>query len=198
MVSKKATEQILAECAIRFDEASDDCNKFVKRVAAAFFEPDLFTGPQMNADAIIQETEARWTSLENSHVRAIAEAKAGSFVIAGMTSTDLSATHGHLAVVVGLDGELSGTVVVPICYAGSLSAGARVQRRRVSETFPAAAARSGQVRYFSKSPETLPRVSPVLRLTDHLLGVRSHSTTVASVSSRTRRVASLDQPNADS
>lgn len=51
---------------------------------------------------------------------------------------------------------------VPICYAGSLNPAARVQRKRVSETFGAQVARAVQ---------TLPAVAAVSRLVDELRGV---------------------------
>ena len=116
-----------------------------------FFEPDLFAGPSMNADAIVAElrSSASWTSLSTSHTDAIAQAKAGKVVIAGMTSTELKSKHGHLAIIVGDDGQLSGTVTVPICYAGSLNAGARVERKRVSVSFGTGPARKSKISYFA-------------------------------------------------
>lgn len=168
-----AKDEVLSECALEFAANSDDCNKFVKAVCATFFEPDLFSGPAMNADAIIDElrTSGDWKSLGTDHARAIAAAKAGQVVIAGMTSGELEAQHGHLAIVVGDDGQASGTVVVPICYAGSLNASARVQRKRVSETFPAAQARNSKISYFSRDAQTMPITAAVSRLTDRLRGI---------------------------
>ncbi len=168
-----AKDEIIAECALEFDANSDDCNKFLKAVAATFFEPDLFTGPDMNADAIIEELRAStdWTSLDTSHSDAIKHAKDGQFVVAGMTSGELASKHGHLAVVVGDDGQKSGTVTVPICYAGSLNASARVQRKRVSETFPAKQARDSKISYFAREPQTIPKFSAVSRLVDRLRGI---------------------------
>lgn len=168
-----ACEEILAECALAFAANSEDCNKYVKAVSAPFFDPDLFTGPDMNADAIVASLRASsdWMVLGNSHVKAIAKAKAGQFVVAGMSSGELQSTHGHLAVVVGDDGQMSGTVRVPICYAGSLNAAARVQRKRVSETFGAQVARDSKISYFSRDVQTLPAMIAVSRLVDELRGV---------------------------
>lgn len=167
-------DEILAECAIAFSANSDDCNKYVKAVAGPFFDPDIFTGPGMNADAIMRQlrSSADWAALGRAHDKAIAEAKRGKFVLAGMTSEELNSTNGHLAVVVGDDGQLSGSVIVPICYAGSLSAAARVQRKRVSETFGAQVARDGKISYFSRAAQTIPVVAALSRLVDDLRGVR--------------------------
>lgn len=168
-----ARDEILAECALAFNANAEDCNKYLKAVSATFFDPDLFTGPGMNADAIVVSLRAseQWAQLGNVHDDAIANAKAGQFVIAGMTSAELKSTNGHLAVVVGDDGQLSGTVLVPICYAGSLNPAARVQRKRVSETFGAQVARDGKISYFAHAVQTLPAVAAVSRLVDVLRGV---------------------------
>lgn len=169
-----SADRILAECAIAFSSNSDDCNKYLKAVAAKFFEPDLFTGPAMNADAIVAELQAStdWIRLGTSHVDAIRDAKAGRFVVAGMTSEELSSSHGHLAIVVGDDGKNSGSVLVPICYAGSLNPNARVERLGVSWTFGSRPARESRISYFSRTPDTVPSVSAISRLVDHLRGVR--------------------------
>jgi hypothetical protein len=178
-----ARDEILAECALAFSANSDDCNKYVKAVAGPFFDPDLFTGPGMNADAIVALVRASkdWTSLGTVHDQAIAKAKAGQFVVAGMTSAELNSTNGHIAIVVGDDGQLSGSVRVPICYAGSLNAAARVQRKRVSETFGAQVARDGKISYFSHDVQTLPAVVALSRLVDNLRGVRIPTTEIGRV-----------------
>ncbi len=176
-----ARDEILAECALAFAGNSEDCNKYVKAVSGPFFDPDLFTGPGMNADAIVALLRAStdWTSLGFSHDQAIENAKAGKFVVAGMTSAELQSTNGHLAVVAGDDGQMSGRVRVPICYAGSLNAAARVQRKRVSETFGARVARDGRISYFARDVQTLPATLAVSRLVDELRGVRIPTTEMA-------------------
>lgn len=178
-----ARDEILAECALAFGANSEDCNKYLKAVSGPFFDPDLFTGPSMNADAIVTllRAAADWTSLGTSHDKAIADAKAGKFVVAGMTSAELQSTNGHLGVVVGDDGQMSGTVRVPICYAGSLNPAARVQRKRVSETFGAQVARDSKISYFSRDVQTLPSLFAVSRLVDGLRGVRVPTTEMALV-----------------
>lgn len=182
------SEQFIAECAMKFDDNKSDCNQFLKAVLSSFFEPDLFTGPHMNADAIIAEVKVSddWTYLKKSHKNAIRDAKAGMFVFAGMTSFDLSSSHGHLAVVVGDTGQASGTVIVPICYAGSLNATARVQRKRVSATFPASMARASKIEYFSREPDTLPVQSSTSRLVDFALGLRVEPELKKNVKTRTQ------------
>lgn len=183
-----AKEQILAECAIAFGANSDDCNKFVKAIGSVFFEPDLFTGPNMNADAIVSEmrTAPTWSKLGQTHTSAIRDAKEGLFVIAGMTSTELGSLHGHLAIVVGDDGQNSGNVLVPICYAGSLNPSARVQRKRVSETFGSTMARESKISYFSRLPQTLPQLTAVDRLLDYVSGIRVQPDVFAIERSKTK------------
>jgi hypothetical protein len=163
-------DKILAECAADWPNNNKDCNTFVKVVVRPFFEPDLFSGAGMNADAIIGEMNAQsgWTKLGTSHTGAISAAKAGEFVIAGMTSTELGDGHGHLAVVVGDDGGNSGEVLVPICYAGSLSSNARVARERVSGTFGTDNARQSRISYFSRSVDTEPSAKALDLLVDFL------------------------------
>ncbi|WP_340116177.1 hypothetical protein [Pelagibius sp. 7325] len=187
-MTDSTSDKIIAECAIAFSSNSDDCNKFVKAVAAVFFEPDLFSGPGMNADAIIAEVEASgdWTKHLKSHTGAIKAAKAGRFVVAGMTSRDLASSHGHLAVVVGDDGANSGDVLVPICYAGSLNASARVERKRVSETFGASHARKSEISYFSRPVQTVPEAPAVGRLVDFLRGVRVEPQLVSARSKKSK------------
>ena len=172
-----AKDEIISECALLFANNSDDCNKFVKAVCAIFFEPDLFTGPSMNADAIVDELRngGDWVSLGTSHDQAISDALGGKMVIAGMTSGELGSSHGHLAIVVGDDGQASGTITVPICYAGSLNPTARVQRKRVSETFGAQFARQSKISYFSREPQTIPAVPAVSRLVNRLRGLHEET-----------------------
>ncbi len=163
-------DKILAQCAAEWPTSNTDCNQFLKVVAKYFFEPDLFTGAGMNADKIVGEmrTQAVWTKLGTTHTSAISHAKAGKFVVAGMTSTEIGDTNGHLAVVIGDDGQNSGTVLVPICYAGSLRAGGRVARKRVSETFNANDARESRISYFSRAVDTVPAARALDLLVDFL------------------------------
>ena len=191
-----ARDEILAECALAFEANADDCNKYLKAVSIPFFEPDLFTGPSMNANAIVGylRDSVDWTSLRNDHDKAIAQAKAGKFVIAAMTSAELNSTNGHLAVVVGDDGRLSGKVLVPICYAGSLNASARVQRKRVSETFGAQVAQEKKISYFCRGVQTVPAVAALSRLVDHLRGLRFSTVEMGTVALTRRSGKNLLEP----
>lgn len=151
-------EQIINACEMKFNNSfNTDCNKYIKAVSESFFDPGLLDG--LNADGIIDflSNEGNgWANLGKNHTLAIIDAKANKFVIAGMKSLELNDDHGHLAVVVGLDGQASGTVIVPICYAGSLNPSARVSKKRVSETFNATFARESKISYFSKAPDRIP------------------------------------------
>lgn len=151
------SEEIIKTCELKFTDSSTDCNKYIKAVSESFFNTGLFNG--LNADEIIDflsDEDHGWTNLGKNHVSAITDAKANKFVIAGMKSSELNDDHAHLAVVVGLDGQASGTIIVPICYAGSLNPRARVSRKRVSETFNATFARENKISYFSKKPDSIP------------------------------------------
>lgn len=148
------SDQIINICEIKFNGFNTDCNKYIKVVSESFFNAGLFKG--LNADGIIDflsNATNGWTNLGKDHASAIIDAKANKFVIAGMKSSELNDDHGHLAVVVGLDGQASGTIIVPICFAGSLNPRARVSKKRVSETFSAIFARENKISYFSKSPD---------------------------------------------
>jgi hypothetical protein len=151
-------QQIIAECVAEFADNQGDCNQFLKAVANHFFQSTGFDGK--NADGIIayaQNSPTGWVDLQGDPSVAITTAKNGDFVFAGMTSTALNQNNGHVAVVVGEDGQPSGAppVTVPMCYAGSLG-GAAISDGKISETFPAIAARNGQVQYFSKTPDIQP------------------------------------------
>lgn len=150
------SDQIVATCEADYDANKGDCNQFLKAVANDYFDTTGFDG--LDADGIIgvlANAANGWANLNNDPQQAIADAKGGKFVVAGMTSAQLADPHGHLAVVVGQDGQLSGTVIVPMCYAGSIGPNA-VRDQRVSETFPATAARTGLVGYYSKTPDKTP------------------------------------------
>jgi hypothetical protein len=152
-VSNESAARIIELCKQSFPSNSGDCNKFLKAVANLLFEPASFA-PGADADAIVAtlRASADWTKLGTSHADAIRDAKNGLFVVAGMTSDELASDHGHLAVVVGDEGQESGTVTVPICYAGSLNALARAERKRVSVTFGTGPARESRISYFSRRP----------------------------------------------
>jgi hypothetical protein len=133
---------------------NDDCNKFVKAALGSFLAAAYFDG--LNADGIVgkMKTAAEGWTMTTAIADAIGGAKDGKVVIAGMTSAELGDTHGHLAVVVGCDGQVSGTVTVPVGYAGALNPIARLDGGRLSGTFQAEMVRSEGINYFIKAAVT--------------------------------------------
>lgn len=168
--------QIIAQCVTQFPSNNTDCNQFLKAVARPYFGDGVFGG--LNADEIVaQVTKAGSGWVTSKQIPdAISAAKNGQFVGAGMTSADLQpynpgTEHGHLAVVIGCDGQLSGTTIVPIGYAGSLgNPAARIAGARLSGTFPALAVRSQQVTYFYRTPTQAPATSGFNALVAHIAG----------------------------
>jgi len=149
-------QQILESCEACFPDNSDDCNKFLRAALSGFLVAGYLDN--LNADAIVgklQNPGDGWaTSREISTV--IAMAKSGNIAVAGMTSTSLGQNHGHVAVVVGCDGQVSGDTVVPIGYAGSLDPAARLSGGRLSGTFRATLVRSQGLDYYFKAPDRTP------------------------------------------
>lgn len=145
---------IIASCEASFPAYRGDCNQFLKAALAPFLPPAYFG--DLNADGIVAMLLAPgsgWTQTREI-AAAIAAAQAGSLVVAGMNSTALGAAHGHVAVVVGCDGEASGTTIVPIGYAGSLgNPAAQIAGARLSGTFPAAMVRSQGLDYYIRPAE---------------------------------------------
>jgi len=153
---------IIASCEAQFFAVGHDCNEFLKAVAGDAFNNQPFAGNADQIIAFLQDTANGWTDLNSDIGQAIASAKVGAFVAAGMTSAALGSSNGHVGIVAGLDGQLSGTVVVPLGYARSLADAALPQgqvgpneafKARLSGTFPAADVRAGNVLYFSKATE---------------------------------------------
>lgn len=145
---------ILGTCNQVWTGNNSDCNAFVKAAARPYFG-DIFG--DLNADGIVDflsNSANGWTKT-TSMADAISAAQSGRFVIAGMSAAELggTSTHGHLAVVCGCPGQLSGDVVVPLAFAGSiLGPEARIRGTRLSGSFPADDVRNGLVSYFSKAP----------------------------------------------
>ena len=78
-----------------------------------------------------------------------------------MTSAALGQSNGHVAVVVGCEGQPSGGTIVPLGYAGSLdNPAARLVGGRLSGTFAAAMVRSEQLDYYFRPPQRASRASP--------------------------------------
>jgi hypothetical protein len=152
--------RIINACDAAYPTNNADCNKFVKAALKEFVDDGYFEG--LNADGIVSKLRDPGESWSMTTViaTAIMLAKAGSIVVAGMTSAELGDTHGHLAVIVGCDGQLSSSAdgsssaTVPIAYAGSLNAAARIAGKRLSGTFKAQMVRAEQINYYCKSTST--------------------------------------------
>src|ERR1700722_18752608 len=92
-------KQILNSCAAVFANNSDDCNKFLKAALSDFLAPGYLDG--LNADGIVGKLRSAgqgWTTSREIST-AIAQAKSGNVVVAGMTAASLGQQHGHVAVV---------------------------------------------------------------------------------------------------
>jgi hypothetical protein len=154
--NNSAAVAILNSCAAAFPANSTDCNHFLKASLGKFLVAGYLDG--LDADQIVQKMQAGIGGWANSRqiADAIAMAKGGNLVVAGMTSASLGQSHGHVAVVVGCDGQLSGAVAVPMGYAGSLVAAARLNGGRLSGTFAARLVRSEGLDYYFKAPDQVP------------------------------------------
>jgi hypothetical protein len=133
----------------------EDCNCYVKNACRQLVTSLSFDAPSYDADAILSAlaaTGSGWTAVGKDPDRAIASAAQGLVVVAGMSSSELSEAHGHLAVVI-VGKEASGTLQreMPLCCAGALNPSARVYRRGVHFTFPVRKALS--IRYFTRQPD---------------------------------------------
>jgi hypothetical protein len=149
--------KILSSCAVNFVANSDDCNKFLK-AALADFLPEGYLD-NLNADEIVAKMRSAAGGWETSRAIdiAIAKAKAGNVVVAGMTAAALRQHHGHVAVVVGCEGEVVGGTTIPVGYAGSLgNPAARLEGGRLSQTFAASLVRSGGLDYYFRPADRVP------------------------------------------
>ncbi len=149
--------KIIASCEALFAANADDCNKFLKAVLADFLAAGYLDG--LNADGIVQKLQhpdEAWTR-SRAIPTAIAMAKAGQIVIAGMASESLGQHHGHVAVIAGCDGQPSGDTIVPLGYAGALdNPAAQLRGGRLSGTFAAALVQAEQIDYYFKVPDRDP------------------------------------------
>ena len=163
------TEKIIAKCELAYPLYKGDCVDFAADVLKHFFSSPDFDGHVL-ADTVVANlrTSSSWTQTR-SIAKAIAAAKSGHFVLAGVRAKDLNSANGHLAIVVGLDGEeSSGTeppkkAIVPIGYAGSIG-GAPIKRERLSGTFNAAMVRGEKIDYFMRVPDQEPAASGLMLL----------------------------------
>lgn len=152
-------EKIIAKCVEAYAVHRGDCVDFVAEVVRHFLEGPGFDGAVL-ADEVVRRLRAAGSPWKQSYdiARAIAAAKAGDLVLAGLSSRELDAAHGHLALVIGVDGQRSGAVIVPIAYAGSIGRAA-IAGKRLSGSFPAALVRNAKVEYFIRTPDTEPAAS---------------------------------------
>ncbi len=153
----KVAKLILASCAAAFAANSDDCNKFLKAALSDFLSEGYLNN--LIADDIVgklrRESEGWKTSRKID--TAIAMAKSGNMVVAGMTSEALGQHHGHLAVVVGCNALNTGSGPVPVGYAGALgNPPARIAGDRMSLTFEAHLVHSEGLDYYFKPPDRTP------------------------------------------
>ncbi len=148
---------IIDSCAANFAAHCGDCNQFLKAALGGFLAEGYLDG--LDADGIVGKLQAAdqcWT-VSRDIPTVIAQAKAGQLVVAGMTAAALAQGHGHVAVVVGCDGQASGGTIVPMGYAGALgNPAAQLDGGRLSGTFAASMVRAGELDYYFKAPERVP------------------------------------------
>jgi hypothetical protein len=150
-------KQILDSCAAAFADNKDDCNKFLKAALSGFLPVGYLDN--LDADGIVGKLRSQAEGWDTSRTIdiAIAKAKSGNLVVAGMTGASLGQHHGHLAVVVGCDGLPSAGTTVPVGYAGSLgNPAAQIEGASLSRTFEATLVRSEGVDYYFKMPDPTP------------------------------------------
>jgi hypothetical protein len=162
--SNSIAQQILASCAACFARSNLDCNVFVKAACEEFLVAGYLDG--LNADGIVTKFAAASSDWGKTVkiTEAISLAKAGKVVIAGMTANELGQDHGHLAVVVGCNGQMSGNVTVPVGYAGSVASGARLNGGRLSGTFNAQTVRDENLSYYYRDAQRIPESEPFAML----------------------------------
>jgi len=151
-------DKIIAQCELAYPMYKGDCVDFAADVIKHFFTVPDFDGTVL-ADTVVADlrTTPTWRRTR-SIPAAIAAAKSGDFVVAGLRAAELSSAHGHLAIIAGVDGQVSGTVVVPIGYAGSIG-GSPIKLARLSGTFKATLVRAEAVDYFIRTPDLEPTAS---------------------------------------
>ncbi len=146
-------QKIIERCKALHPNTKTDCKNFLNAVAAEFFG-EGFAGQADDIVLHLRDTKNGWKTTRK-RTEAIAQAKAGMFVIAGATSKEMSTPqdrhdHGHVAIVVDLPPEMPNT---PMAFAGSKdSESLRIAGRKISLTFRATMVHSEQLDYFYKKP----------------------------------------------
>ncbi len=174
-MSATSAEKIIAKCRENYQTHKGDCVEFASAVLKHFFSSPDFDGGVFSDTVVTRLRNGatyKWKKT-SSIATAIAQAKAGNFVIAGMKSTELGDTNGHLALVCGVSGQPSGNppVIVPVGYAGSIG-GNSIENARLTGTFNAAMVRAENIDYFYKTPDIEPADTAVAIL--ELIQQRPH------------------------
>jgi hypothetical protein len=118
------------------------CNFFVRDVAKIVGVPLPGGG---NADALIEAASHHWISLTEH--QAIAAVARGEFVIAGMTSSELKQSEGHVAVVI--PGIIGGFPRVASTNEGDSHWGKSSGNTPLTEVFPAKDVRANKIKYYT-------------------------------------------------
>ena len=141
-------QKIIERCKALHPGTKTDCKVFLNAVAKEFFGAE-FAGQADHIVSHLRDPKNGWRTTRK-RTEAIAQAKAGMFVIAGATSGEMSDSNGHVAIVVDLPLERAET---PMAFAGSVRSEAlRIVGKQISLTFKATMVHSEQLDYFYKKP----------------------------------------------
>lgn len=152
-------DKIIAKCVEAHAMHRQHAVAFVAELLRHFLEqPGVHVG--MRADEVLhqlQRPDSGWRQCTDI-AQAIAAAKAGQLVLAGLSGAELGSADGHLALVIGVDGRLAGSVVVPLAYAGAPDRRA-IAERRLTDTLPADVVRTQTLPYYLRAPDWEPAAS---------------------------------------
>jgi hypothetical protein len=145
-------KKVVKACEKHWEANKADCNRFLKAVANEIGVSDFAT--LGNADSIITYLETApsgWTKLDRGeHDTAHSKSVAGSFVVAGLLSTDMSRDNGHVSVITCGDKVRSGgdAIDYPRGYWGTLG-GEGKQCEGMNYSFPSPERK--QLRYYYRA-----------------------------------------------
>jgi hypothetical protein len=120
-------ESIVAACRKQYDLHYDDCSGFLRAVAAELGFP--LAG---NADSILDFLDRGWTKIDRT--KAIEAVRAGTFVIAGLKSSEHNPPRNNGHVVVVVDGALYNGKY-PLVWGGSIGNAQSAGTRSVGEVW---------------------------------------------------------------
>lgn len=120
-------ESIVAACRTQYDLHSDDCSGFLRAVAA-----DLGYPLSGNANTLVDYFDRSWTTL--TRAEAIAAARQGVFVVAGLKGSDHNPPRNHGHVVVVVDGPLYHNKY-PLVWGGSIGSAQSPGTKSVGEVW---------------------------------------------------------------